>query len=297
MAEQFGDAHLLGSVVLHDQQALASGLGIFLDLRQRRADALGRRRLVDEGERTARQRMLTVFVERDDLHRNVPRQRIVLELAQHGPAQHVRQEHVERNRRRLELLGEFERLGAAAGDQHLEALVAGQIDQHPRITRIVFDDQEDAISRFEVEAVVRQLFDDPLLGSRCLGEGRRGRGTRCNGGTGICQRQIEHEGAALAGRAAQVNFAAEQARQFAADGKAEAGAAVFPAGAGVRLLERLEDQLLFLQRNADAGVGHLEGDDGGRVIEDRVLCAPAADGGRYVQLHAALRGELERVRQ
>ena len=181
VAEQFGDAHLLGGVVLHDQQALAPGFGVFLDLRQRRADALGRRRLVDEGERAARQRMLTVFVERDDLHRNVPRQRIVLELAQHGPAQHVRQEHVERNRRRLELLGEFERLGAAAGDQHLEALVAGQIDQHPRIMRIVLDDQEDGISRLEVEAVVRQLLDDPLL-RRCglqrrrRREGRRGRG-------------------------------------------------------------------------------------------------------------------------
>ena len=116
--------------------------------------------------------MLTVFVERDDLHRNVPRQRIVLELAQHGPAQHVRQEHVERNRRRLELLGEFERLGAAAGDQHLEALVAGEIDQHPRIMRIVLDDQEDGVSRFEIEPVVRQLLDDPLL-RRCDLQRRR----------------------------------------------------------------------------------------------------------------------------
>ena len=80
-----------------------------------------------------------------------------------------------------------------------------------------------------------------------------------------------------------MDFAAEQARKFAADGKAEAGAAIFAAGAGVGLLERLEDQFLFLQRNADAGVGHLEGDDGGRVIEDRVLGAPAADGGRYGQ--------------
>ena len=170
--EQFGDAHLLGGIVLHDQQALAPRLGVFLDLRQRRADALGRGRLVDEGERAARQRVLTVFVERDDLHRNVPRQRIVLELAQHGPAQHVRQEDVERDRGRLELLGEFERLGAAAGDQHLEALVAGQIDQHPRIMRIVLDDQEDGVSRFEIEPVVRQLLDDALL-RRCDLQRRR----------------------------------------------------------------------------------------------------------------------------
>ena len=120
--EQFRDAHLLGGIVLDDQQALAARFGVFLDLRQRRADAFGRRRLVDEGERAARQRVLAVFVERDDLDRNVPRQRIVLELAQHGPAQHVRQEHVERNRRRLELLGEFERLGAAAATSTLKPL-------------------------------------------------------------------------------------------------------------------------------------------------------------------------------
>ena len=147
VAEQFGDAHLLGGIVLDDQQALAARLGVFLDLRQRRADAFGRGRLVDEGKRAARQRVLAVFVERDDLHRNVPGQRIVLELAQHGPAQHVRQEHVERNRRGLELLGEFQRLGAATGDQHLETLVAGEIDQHPRVMRIVLDDQEDGVAR------------------------------------------------------------------------------------------------------------------------------------------------------
>ena len=91
--------------------------------------------------------MLAVLVQRDDLHRDVPRQRIVLELAQHGPAQHVRQEHVERDRRRLELLGEIQRFGAARGDQHLEALVAREIDQHARVMRIVLDDQEDGVAR------------------------------------------------------------------------------------------------------------------------------------------------------
>ena len=77
-----------------------------------------------------------------------------------------------------------------------------------------------------------------------------------------------------------MNFAAEQACKLAADGKAEAGAAIFAAGAGVGLLERLEDQLLLFQRNADAGIGHLEGDHRGRLIEHRMLGAPAADRGR-----------------
>jgi len=52
---------------------------------------------------------------------------------------------------------------------------------------------------------------------------------------------------------------AEQIRQLATDGQSQAGAAVFAAGAGVGLLERLEDDLLLLRRDADAGVRDLEG--------------------------------------
>jgi len=103
------DAHLLGGVVFDQQQPLAPRLCVFLDLRQCRADAFGGGRLADERERAAGEGMLAVFVQRDDLDRDVPRQRIVLELAEHGPTQHVRQEHVERYRGGLELLGEIER--------------------------------------------------------------------------------------------------------------------------------------------------------------------------------------------
>jgi hypothetical protein len=55
-----------------------------------------------------------------------------------------------------------------------------------------------------------------------------------------------------------VDFAAEQAGEFAADGKAETGAAVFAAGRGVGLLERLEDDALLRGLDADAGVADLE---------------------------------------
>jgi len=41
--------------------------------------------------------------------------------------------------------------------------------------------------------------------------------------------------------------------KLAADGQAQAGAAVLAAGAAVRLLERLEDDLLLVRRDADAG--------------------------------------------
>ena len=95
----------------------------------------------------------------------------------------------------------------------------------------------------------------------CRRQRRRWRGASRGRWPGIGDRQIERKRAADAGRAAQLDFAAQQARQFAADREAEAGAAVFAAGAGVGLLERLEDDLLFLERNADAGIGDLEGDD------------------------------------
>ena len=63
----------------------------------------------------------------------------------------------------------------------------------------------------------------------------------------------------------QLDLAAEQVRELAADREAKTGAAVLAAGAGIGLLERLEDDLLLLERNADAGVGDLEGDDGGEL--------------------------------
>ena len=73
----------------------------------------GRGRLVDKGKCAARQRVLAILVQRDDLNRDMPGQRIVLELAQHRPAEHVGQEDVERDGGRLELLGKIQRFGAA----------------------------------------------------------------------------------------------------------------------------------------------------------------------------------------
>ena len=159
MAEQFRNAFLLGAVVFHNQQALAARLGIFLDARQCGFDPLGRGRLGDEGECTARHPVLAIFVQRDDLHRNVPGQRILLELAQHGPAQHVGQEHVERHGGGLVLLCELERVGAAHRDQHFEALLARQVQHDPGIVRIVFHHQQDRIAGPDLEAVVGNLLD------------------------------------------------------------------------------------------------------------------------------------------
>ena len=94
-----------------------------------------------------------------------------------------------------------------------------------------------------------------------------------------------------------MDFAAEQVRQFAADRKAEAGAAILAAGRGVGLLEGFEDDLLLFQRNADAGIGHLERHHRRSLTQHRMGRAPAARRRRHGQPDAALRGELERIGQ
>ena len=78
MAEELVDAHLLGFVVLDYEQPLTAGSREILDAGERIRNALARRRLSHEGEGAASKPVLTVFVERDDLHRNMPGERILL---------------------------------------------------------------------------------------------------------------------------------------------------------------------------------------------------------------------------
>ena len=73
-----------------------------------------------------------------------------------------------------------------------------------------------------------------------------------------------------------MDFSAQQAGQFAADGESETRASVLAAGARVCLLESLEDDSLFFRRDANAGVGNFKSDDGGRAGKDRVRFAPTA---------------------
>jgi hypothetical protein len=113
----------------------------------------------------------------------------------------------------------------------------------------------------------------------------------------VALRQVQGEGAADAGRADEPDLAAEQPRQLAADREAEAGAAVLARGRAVGLLERLEDDLLLVGRDADAGVRDRERDHLARVLQLGVVERPAAVGRRDRERDAAVVRELERVRQ
>src|SRR5256886_12659534 len=68
----------------------------------------------------------------------------------------------------------------------------------------------------------------------------------------------EGEGAAPARRAVHGDRPAHEGHQPGSDGQAQAGAAVLARGGGVLLLERPEDALLLVGRDADAGVPYGE---------------------------------------
>src|ERR1700691_952880 len=94
-----------------------------------------------------------------------------------------------------------------------------------------------------------------------------------------------------------MDFTAEQAGEFAADGKTKTGAAVFAAGGGVSLLKSLENDFLFIGRGGYVGVDKLKRYHRRRLAQHRMGNAPAAQGRGDVEPYAALTGELEGVRK
>src|SRR5207342_660152 len=74
-------------------------------------------------------------------------------------------------------------------------------------------------------------------------------------------------------------------------------ATIFAAGGAVGLLKRLEDQLLFVLRNADTGIADRNFDRLIELAEHRVAWAPALGGSPHGHGDATLRREFERVRK
>ena len=107
----------------------------------------------------------------------------------------------------------------------------------------------------------------------------------CRGGIGL-QSHREVEGAALAGFALQPHVATHQFDQAARYGQPEAGAAKAAGGRGVFLREGVENQLLLVRGDADAGVAH-------RQVDYQVLAILCVQFG--VQRDLAALGELDRV--
>ena len=160
--QELPDAHLLGGVVLDDQQAFASRCRVCLDLLNRRFQSLSCRGFGDERERAPRETVLSILVERHDLNWNVPCLGIVLQLTQHGPPEHVGQEHVERYGSWTELFGECDRLGATHCHECLQPLIARKVRENAGVVRIVFDNEQCRIARLHVVTIILHDFGGPL---------------------------------------------------------------------------------------------------------------------------------------
>ncbi len=103
VSEQLDDRLALDLAILDHQQPLRARGGEGLDSIERGLERVGSRRFDEVRERAVCQSVLTLFLERENLHRDMARRGIELELIQHGPTQHVGQEDVEGDRGRLEL--------------------------------------------------------------------------------------------------------------------------------------------------------------------------------------------------
>src|SRR5229473_1324872 len=108
-------------------------------------------------------------------------------------------------------------------------------------------------------------------------------------------RQVQGEGTSLIDLTRQHEFSAKQARQLTTNRQAQARPTVLPARAAIGLLERFEDDLLFLEWDTDAGVGHRNRDDRACLIERLVVAAPAARRRYDPQRHSPSLCKLERV--
>ena len=252
--------------------------------------------------------MLSLSVDRQHLNRNVARVRIELQAVQDRPAQHVRQEHVEDDCRHPVLPRQCQCRPAAVGHDAFEALVASQGKQHARVVRIVVGDEQDRVAVHDLTPVV----GNDLLSLRPRENRRRSdhdgqrptRSTRARhrgghrvGWPHVRRRQIQGKRAPLARRAREPDFAAEQHRELTTDRQPKPGAAVVAAGAGVGLLECLEDESLLLARDANARVGNFEGDRRRSRSKDGMIRRPSARGRPHGHRHGPLRRELEGIGQ
>ncbi len=85
---------------------------------------------------------MAVVIEGQDLNGNVAGEGIVLQLAEHGPAKHIRQMNVERDGCRIVIGRERKRLYAPLRDDPFESRVVCCIKQYARKVGIVFDDEK-----------------------------------------------------------------------------------------------------------------------------------------------------------
>src|SRR5258708_11005487 len=92
-----------------------------------------------------------------------------------------------------------------------------------------------------------------------------------------------------------MDFAAKEAGDLTTDRKTQASTTIFAISTAVGLLERFKDNLLLIERNANAGVANPECDDFRAVTEHRMICTPAVSDRFDFECDPAAFGEFECV--
>ena len=113
-----------------------------------------------------------------------------------------------------------------------------------------------------------------------MARARRGVAGAFRGPGRVDERQVEGEGAPLAGHADEADLAAQEGGELAGDRQAEAGAAVLAARPGVGLLKGLEDELLLLRRDPDPGVAMAKETPAGARLRPGVRASSPRGAGR-----------------
>ncbi len=222
-----------------------------------------------------------------------------LSFLQQTPTVRIGQTDVQRDRIGAEAPCESESLRGGERDDTFESAVARKTEQNAREDEVVLDDEQDAVGRFDALAVVVDLAVRMLFGNRArygtddslLHAAAHRDGTLHDGRADVTlQRMVERERAPLADRAVDRDLAAEQRRDFAADGQAQSRPAELSRRSHVGLLERFEDDVELFFRDSDAGIGHGEG-YGRPANAGDAMVARELD----VERDAALVGEFEGV--
>ncbi len=266
--EQRVDALTQRRIVFHHEHAAHALRRARFELADRDGQFVARARLERIADRAEMQRDIGMISRGNDVNRNMARERIVLEPFEHGQARLVRQTDIEQDAVRLHLARAFDALRRAGRVHAVEIEFVREVVENVREIQIVFDDENRAIRTLAVAAIVSDglhVVD---------GRGHRRRGGRCHGGRrqhggrfrllhvadgielrGDCafaraDRQRHRKHAAPARFARHNDRAAQQTRELARDRQAETAAAVLAARGAVGLLERLEDHVLLVARDA-----------------------------------------------
>jgi hypothetical protein len=109
-------------------------------------------------ERAVPQALHALVFHADDLHWDVAGGRVLLQMIQHGPTEHVRQKNIQHDRQWIELAGQRPSVSAVGGDHAFESFVSDHVQQDPAEMGIVLYYENNRITGQHGFAVIIDRF-------------------------------------------------------------------------------------------------------------------------------------------